>query len=304
VFVVSPSNGINAFRMSVDGSGNPTLVAKWSAGGGGGGSAIANNVLYYASNNNRHALNPTTGAELWHNSGIGAIHWQTPTIANGVVYVGDNGRQLSAFSLNSETAISRSGWTAVGTPTGGDIAANALDGNAATRWSTGTAMTSGMSFLVDMKAAKTFDEVKLDAGGANDYPRGYQVFVSNDGASFGTAVASGTGAGVTVTSKFPAQTARYIKIVLTGGATGWWSISEFNVLTDGSSGGDGGSAGSAGTGAGGATGSGGGGTDGGGTGGSSLAIDCAGPGAAPYVADADFTGGTVNMLVIVRPRRS
>jgi hypothetical protein len=301
VFVVSPSNGINAFRMSVDGSGNPTLVAKWSAGGGGGGSAIANNVLYYASNNNLHALNPTTGAQLWNNTGIGAIHWQTPTIANGVVYIGDNGRQLSAFSLNSETALSRTGWTAVGTPTGGDIAANALDGNAATRWSTGTAMTSGMSFVVDMKAAKAFDEVKLDAGGANDYPRGYQVFVSNDGASFGTAVATGTGASVTVTSKFPAQTARYIKVVLTGGATSWWSISEFNVLTDGSSGGGGGGGGSGGTGAGGATGSAGssaGGTGGsgtaGGAGGSTLAIDCAGPGASPYVADTDFTGGTVN----------
>ena len=143
--------------------------------------------------------------------------------------------------------------------------------------------------------------MKLDAGGANDFPRGYQVFVSNDGANFGTAVASGTGASVTVSSKFPAQTARYIKVVLTGGATSWWSISEFNVLSDGSSGG-GGSGGSGGTGAGGATGSGGGaaggtggsGTAGSGTGGSSLAIDCAGPGASAYVADADFTGGTLN----------
>jgi hypothetical protein len=97
VFLVSPANGINAFRLSVDGSGNPSLVAMWSAGGGGGGAAIANNVLYYASNNDFHALNPTTGVELWHNTGIGAIHWQTPTVVNGVVYIGDNGRQLTAF---------------------------------------------------------------------------------------------------------------------------------------------------------------------------------------------------------------
>ena len=104
-------------------------------------------------------------------------------------------------------------------------------------------MTSGMSFTVDMKAAKTFDELKLDAGGANDYPRGYQVFVSNDGASFGSAIANGTGAGISVTAKFPAQTARFIKVALTAAATSWWSISEFNLFTDGSSG-SGGSGGS------------------------------------------------------------
>ena len=99
LFFVSPSKGINAFRLSVDGSGNPSLVAMWHLGGGGGGSAIANNVLYYASDNNFHALNPVTGAELWHNTGTGLIHWQTPTIANGVVYLGDRGRKLTAFAL-------------------------------------------------------------------------------------------------------------------------------------------------------------------------------------------------------------
>ena len=31
------------------------------------------------------------------NTGIGQIHWQTPTIANGVVYISDNGRQLTGF---------------------------------------------------------------------------------------------------------------------------------------------------------------------------------------------------------------
>ena len=303
VFLVSPSNGINAFRMSVDGGGNPTLVAMWHAGGGGGGSAVANGVLYYASDNNFHALNPTTGAELWHNTGIGTIHWQTPTIANGVVYIGDKGRQLTAFSLNSESALTRTGWTAVGSPTGGDVAANALDGNTATRWSTGKAMTNGMYFQVDMQSPKTFDQVALTAGGANDYPRSYDVFVSNDPNSFGTAVASGPGAGVSVTAKFPAKTARYIRFVQTGTATSWWSIAEFNVYTDGSSGtgGGGGSSGtggssSGGSGAGGTAGSGtaGSGTAGSGTGGT-VAIDCAGPAAPPYVADVDFTGGSVNV---------
>ncbi|HWZ87720.1 MAG TPA: malectin domain-containing carbohydrate-binding protein [Polyangiaceae bacterium] len=304
VFLVSPANGINAFRISIDGSGNPTPVAMWHAGGGGGGAAIANNVLYYASNNDFHALSPTTGAELWHNTGIGAIHWQTPTVANGVVYIGDNGRQLTAFGLNPESALSRTGWSAVASQTGGgDVPGNALDGNTATRWSTGTAMTNGMYYQVDMKNAQSFDEISLTAGGASDYPRGYQVFVSNDGVNFGSAIASGTGAGVLVTVKFPAQNARFIKVVQTGTATSWWSISEFNVYTSGGGGGGGGGGtggtGSGGTGGGGAGGTGGGGASGGGAGGSggasSLAIDCGGPAAAPYVADIDFTGGsTIN----------
>ena len=125
LFFVSPANGINAFRLSVDGGGNPSLIAMWHLGGGGGGSAIANGVLYYASNNVFHALNPLTGAELWRNTGIGTIHWQTPTIANGVVYIGDRGRQLTAFALpgtgggGSGGAGGSSGSGAAGAPAGG-----------------------------------------------------------------------------------------------------------------------------------------------------------------------------------------
>jgi len=301
LFFVSPANGINAYHLLVDGSGNPALSPIWHAGGGGGGAAVANNVLYYATNGVLHALDPLTGAELWRDSTIGQIHWQTPAIVNGVVYIGDNARELTAYSINTEQPLSRSGWTAVGTPTGGDVAANALDGNPATRWSTGAAMTNGMSFVVDMKNTQSFDEISMLAGGASDYPRSFQVFVSNDGVNFGNAITSGTGGGTTVTAAFPPQSARFIKVVQTGTASNWWSIAEFNVLTSGSGGGGGGTGGSSGTG-----GSGGGGvTGGGGTGGSAgsggssgafaSAIDCGGPAAAPYVADVDFTGGsTIN----------
>jgi hypothetical protein len=235
VFIVSPSNGINALRLSVDGSGNPSLVAKWSAGGGGGGAAVANNVLYYASNNNMHALDPTTGAQLWHDTSIGGIHWQTPTIANGVVYIGDNGRKLTAYGTNGETPLARTGWVATASSSGGgDVPANALDGNTGTRWSTGNAMTSGMFFQVDMGANQTFDEIALDAAGnTNDYPRGYQIFVSTDGTNFGNAIASGTGLSALIAVKFPAQNARFIKVVQTGAASNWWSIAEFNVYTSG-----------------------------------------------------------------------
>jgi hypothetical protein len=101
MFINSPSNGINGMRLSVDGAGNPSITAVWHQGGGGGGVLVANNILYYAQNNNFRALNPTSGAQLWNNTGIGTIHWQSAAVANGVVYIGDNGRRLTAFSLTT-----------------------------------------------------------------------------------------------------------------------------------------------------------------------------------------------------------
>jgi outer membrane protein assembly factor BamB len=246
VFVVSPSNGMNAFRLAVDGSGNPSLVPVWTQGGGGGGAHVANGVLYFAQNGNVQALNPTTGALLWHNTGTGQIHWQTPVVVNGVLYLGDNGRQLTAFSLGtsppdsgapdagSTGVLPRTGWVATASSSTGDVPANALDGNAATRWSTGTPEANGQWFQVDMAAARTFDQITLDAAGStNDYPRGYQVFVSNDGVTFGNPIASGAGSAALVTISFAAQTARYVKIVQTGTTSYWWSVAEFNVYDTG-----------------------------------------------------------------------
>jgi Glycosyl hydrolase catalytic core/F5/8 type C domain len=130
-----------------------------------------------------------------------------------------------------ETALSRAGWVASASNTSGtDVPSNALDGNTATRWSTGAAMNNGMWFEVDMAASQTFDEITIDAASStNDYARGYQVFVSADGTNFGSAIATGTGGAALITVQFPTQSARYIKVVQTGAASDWWSIAELNV---------------------------------------------------------------------------
>jgi hypothetical protein len=130
-----------------------------------------------------------------------------------------------------ETPLSRAAWVASASSTGGtDAPSNALDGNTATRWSTGAPMTSGMWFEVDMTATQTFNEITMDsASSTNDYARGYQVFVSSDGTNFGSAIASGTGAAALITVQFPTQSARYLKIVQTGATSNWWSIAELNA---------------------------------------------------------------------------
>jgi lysophospholipase L1-like esterase len=131
------------------------------------------------------------------------------------------------------TALSRTGWTVSASASGtGDQPANMVDGDAATRWSTGTAMTPGQSLTVDMGAARSLDEITLDAGGSTgDYARGYQVYLSNDGTGWGGSVATGTGASALTDATFAARSARYVKVVQTGSAGNRWSVAEFNAYT-------------------------------------------------------------------------
>ncbi len=86
-----------------------------------------------------------------------------------------------------------------------------------------------------MLSTQTFREVTLDAGSmwSGDYTRGYQVQVSADGATWGSAIASGKGSAQVTVVDFASQSARYIRVTLTSAAastTHWWSIAEFNVL--------------------------------------------------------------------------
>lgn len=140
---------------------------------------------------------------------------------------------VTAVTLNGgvATALDRTGWTASSNPSSGDVAANLLDGNMSSRWSTGTAMAPGQSIVVDMQSAKNISKIVMDSTGSDqDYARGYDVYVSNDGTNWGTAISSGTGSGPIITVNFPTQTSRYIKVVQTGSVSNWWSILEFNVF--------------------------------------------------------------------------
>jgi arabinoxylan arabinofuranohydrolase len=130
--------------------------------------------------------------------------------------------------------LDRTGWTASASLNTG-AAGNALDGKAGTRWDTGAYQTNGQWFMVDMKTSKTFDKITLDTTNSpNDYPRGYQVTVSNDGTNFGSIIASGPGSSAITTITFTTQTARFVKVTQTGTASSYyWSIHEFNVFNTG-----------------------------------------------------------------------
>jgi hypothetical protein len=83
---------------------------------------------------------------------------------------------------------------------------------------------------VDMGQPQTFSRVVLDSGTSiEDYARGADVLVSADGSAW-TKVASIVADGQpTQVATFPAQTARYLKVVNTGSAGSWWSIAELNA---------------------------------------------------------------------------
>src|SRR5579883_2178494 len=129
-------------------------------------------------------------------------------------------------------ALDRSAWklsASNNSSSAGDAIGNAIDGNLNTRWSSGTGQSNGQWFQIDLGSTQSFNKVVLDATNSpNDFPASYQLFVSNDGSNWGSAVASGNGSTVT-TITFSAQTARYVKIVQTGSSAYWWSIDEVNV---------------------------------------------------------------------------
>jgi glucosylceramidase len=111
-----------------------------------------------------------------------------------------------------------------------DVASQLIDDDAATRWSSGIGQQPGHYVQVDMGSASNLRRVVLDAGtSAGDFVRGYELFVSNDGVNWGSAVASGSGAGQLTTIDFAPQGARYVRVTSTAAAGSWWSVADLRL---------------------------------------------------------------------------
>jgi len=133
-------------------------------------------------------------------------------------------------------ALLQTGWSASASPAPmdtnnwRDVPRQAIDRTITTRWSTGRPQSSGQWLQVDMRARKAFNQVVLDAGhSTGDYPRRYQIYVSNDGHTWGKPVAAGSPRTQATSAIFATQFARYIRVVNTGSAANWWSVAEFAV---------------------------------------------------------------------------
>jgi len=83
-----------------------------------------------------------------------------------------------------------------------------------------------------LPAAARLAGLRLDSTrSAEDYPRGYKVQLSLDGASWNPPAAEGAGAGAITEIAFEPATAKFVRITQTGAIDGkFWSIHELQVL--------------------------------------------------------------------------
>ena len=99
VFVANGS-GIAGLQLTLAGSaGQPQLKVIWQKPDAGTSPIVANGVLYSANSGRLQALDPETGTTLWATTQVGPIHWESPVVADGTVYLTDETNRLTAFAL-------------------------------------------------------------------------------------------------------------------------------------------------------------------------------------------------------------
>ena len=136
-------------------------------------------------------------------------------------------------SMVFKNMIDRDGWQVT---TSNGSGANMIDGNRDTRWGTGKGMRQGDWVVIDMKTPREFNAIFLDQGkSAGDFPKKYEVFVSDDGKKWGSPLLIGEGNPDITIIRLPApQTKRFIKIVVHQPKENeniWWSVAEAYVTS-------------------------------------------------------------------------
>ena len=116
--------------------------------------------------------------------------------------------------------------TASSVENGGTPAANAVDGNPGTRWS--SAFSDPQWIQVDLGQTAAIDQVTLTWEAA--YARSFQIQTSPDGSAWTTVYSTTTGTGGTQTLAVTGS-GRYVRMNGTARATGWgYSLWEFQVF--------------------------------------------------------------------------
>ncbi|MEP7054636.1 MAG: discoidin domain-containing protein [Actinomycetota bacterium] len=128
----------------------------------------------------------------------------------------------------SHRAVPINGATATADPVGQNPEF-AVDGDASTRWSSGTGQAPGQYLQVDLGKSKEFTRVAIDSGGnLGDYARSWQLSASDDGTSW-RPLADGIGTGQLTTVDVDPTEARFLRITSTGSSGSWWSIADIRL---------------------------------------------------------------------------
>jgi outer membrane protein assembly factor BamB len=94
---VGTASAVRAFRV-VTTVGTTRLVSAWKSAVGGTSPAVANGLVFVAADGAVRALDARNGEVRW-SGAIGSIHWESPIVANGRVYVSDESGTLFAFGM-------------------------------------------------------------------------------------------------------------------------------------------------------------------------------------------------------------
>jgi glucosylceramidase len=138
--------------------------------------------------------------------------------------------------------VAPSGWTATASPSGpanpcctGDVAANAADGDASTRYSTGAGQAPGQYLRVDLGTTIPAHQIVFDTGASTgDYPRGYTVQTSANGTDWNTVLSDGQGTGQFTTIDLPGSPIQYVRLTLTtADPNDWWSVADVRAYVKG-----------------------------------------------------------------------
>jgi endo-alpha-N-acetylgalactosaminidase len=138
-------------------------------------------------------------------------------------------QQMRVMSVDSQELVGENG-----------AATNALDGNPATIWHTEWSQRTAPlphTLVLDLGGRYQVDGWRYlprQNGSPNGTIAGYQVYVSDDGTTWGTAVAAGTLAANTSekTVRFTAKPGRFVRLVAVSEINGqpWTSAAELNIF--------------------------------------------------------------------------
>ncbi len=92
-------NALAAFRLEISKSGAPYLKLEWRQSQGSSSPVIANGILFCAVSGSIRAVDPVNGKIIWHDDTIGGIHWESPIVDNGVLFITDEDGNLIAYGL-------------------------------------------------------------------------------------------------------------------------------------------------------------------------------------------------------------
>src|SRR5258707_9932353 len=153
-------------------------------------------------------------------------------LVSGISLTVPNARAATCGTTN--VALNKTA-TASSTENAGTPAANAVDGNTGTRWS--SAFSDPQWLEVDLGSSQSICQVGLDWETA--YATSFQIQVSPDGATWTSISSTTAGAGGNQTLNV-SGTGRYIRMYGTARATGYgYSLWEFGVYSAGSAAGGG-----------------------------------------------------------------